>query len=571
MTDTELTRPYPLTVRPHHRETVESYLDRLLDANFDTTYHRNLLDRLARVEYPALKAPERWEMIVEHKAGTPLPLLTNPARPLNHRDGSTCDACTAGIAEQYLCTQCAHGATVGQHPHLDGHVCLTHRRWVGPGAKAHDQIAVDHTIIAAERKFRKLRSLGLLDATFYMLLKSLLFGKDSPAVNPQEYVRLVDLAIALTSQEFGEVFFNPSVSYVSRFAYLQGTLENSLGRSAVEEAAELWLRFRPTVATVLECIKQQEKFIPIGPHDLPVRASVARRHWSTARSSEPFSDYLRALPTGTKTIHGGKDLSRVHLHMESNSSARGSIATICAEGHRCSWVYKNGDTTCPVCTNRLIVIGINNLSFLFPAIASEWDSQKNYNREVETVAAGSNFPAWWRCPIGHSYRKTVDERTLGGGCSYCPRPFDPARSISKLRPDLAREFDLAANGGLAPDMVTVGSHKKVTWKCAAGHRYDQIVERRTAGRYGCPLCSGHRFERGTNDFGTLFPKLAEEWDYAANAILEPSDRISRSRPVAWKCLANGHKYSQTIMHRIQSKGCPLCDAAERIETCVNES
>jgi hypothetical protein len=98
MTDTELTRRYPFTVRPQHRESFESYLERLFEANFDAPYHRNLLDRLARAEYPTLKAPERWAIIVVHKAGRPLPLLTSPARPLDHRDGTQCEACTDGIA-----------------------------------------------------------------------------------------------------------------------------------------------------------------------------------------------------------------------------------------------------------------------------------------------------------------------------------------------------------------------------------------------------------------------------------------------------------------------------------------
>jgi hypothetical protein len=564
MTSSELRRPYPLAVRPLHRETAESYLDRLVAKNFETIYHRNFLDRLARVQYPALKGPERFAAIAEHKAGRRLPLLTNPKNGLAHADGTTCEACTDGIGEQYLCTHCGNGATVRQHPHLDGHVCLAHHRWVGPGTQPQDQVAVDGTVIRADLTFRKLRARRLMDAPFYLLLKSLLFGRDTTVVGPQQFKKIVSLAVALTNEKFGIAFFNPSTPYSIRFAFLRATLERELGRSALDETIELWLRFRPTVVTVHDSIQHETPFVHVGPHDLPVRISIARRHWSTRPSGEPFTDYLQALPKGTSTIRNGKDLSRVHLYMKSDSAAKGSLATICTEGHRCSWVYKNGDTTCPICTNRLIVVGINNLSFLFPQIAAEWAPELNRSRDVDSVARGSNFVAWWICPDGHAYRKAVGARTLGGGCSKCPRPFDKSRSIRIARPDLAQEFDLTSNGEHTPDNLTIGSKRKVEWTCPSGHRYSQIVERRDSG-YGCPFCSGRRFERGINDFGTLFPKLAQEWDFTNNAVLHPGDRISRLRKVAWRCIANSHEYEQTITHRILSNGCPLCDPTDRIE------
>ena len=565
MSFTELTRPYPIPVRPLHRETIQSYAERLLTANFDTTYHRNHLDRLARIKYPTLNGPERLVAIAENKAGRTLPLLIRPAQRLLHPDGSDCNACTSGIADQYMCTKCAHGAIAKQHPHLDGHVCLTHRRWIGPGTLAQDQFTVDDQIVRADLTLRKLHSRKLLDGPFYVLLTSLLFEKTPRPIEPQQYPQLVDLAVTLTAQKFGEALFDPRTPYADRFTYLQDTLEAKLGRSAKEETIDLWLRYRPTMLSVLECAQQDKTFAQIGPHDLPVRATVAHIYRSSGGDAQPFSEYLTMLPNGTNTIRDGKDLSRIHLNTESSSAAKGSVATICEKGHRCSWVYKNGDTTCPICSHRLIVTGINNFSFLFPHLASEWHPTYNCSLDIDTVAPGSNRCVYWICPRGHTYRQSVGSRTRGSGCTYCPRPFDPARSISIARPDLAEEFDREANGDLTPDNLSVGSRKTASWNCRAGHRYEQIVERRNAG-YGCPFCSGQRFERGTNDFASLFPRLAKEWDFAANAIIEPSDHISRYRKVAWICVANNHKYEQTIMHRIQSHGCPKCDPESRIES-----
>lgn len=80
--------------------------------------------------------------------------------------------------------------------------------------------------------------------------------------------------------------------------------------------------------------------------------------------------------------------------------------------------------------------------------------------------------------------------------------------------------------------------------------------------YSCPFCSGHAYERGTNDFETMFPLLAPEWHSRRN-LLEASDQVARSRKIWWKCTTEGHENEQTTYHRIQSNGCPECPPEKR--------
>jgi hypothetical protein len=223
----------------------------------------------------------------------------------------------------------------------------------------------------------------------------------------------------------------------------------------------------------------------------------------------------------------------------------------------------SGNSTCSVCQGRRIQAGVNDLSTLFPDIAAEWNFKKNLNHDITTIAAGSNLFAWWICPVGHAYRKTVGNRTRGGNCHQCPRIASRARTLAVARPDLAEQFHPTKNLPLTIDTITIGSRRLCHWTCPDGHDYTQFPERRNAG-YGCPFCSGQKFERGTNDFATMFPALATEWDSRLNGVIEPTDHVERSRKIIWTCKVAGHVYSQTVLHRIKSNGCPLCEIPDRI-------
>ena len=81
-------------------------------------------------------------------------------------------------------------------------------------------------------------------------------------------------------------------------------------------------------------------------------------------------------------------------------------------------------------------------------------------------------------------------------------------------PELAREWDFEKNiSDLTPDKITVGSNRIVWWRCAKGHSWKDAVVKRTHGK-PCPYCTNRRVLIGYNDLATLYPKLANEWDYS---------------------------------------------------------
>lgn len=91
---------------------------------------------------------------------------------------------------------------------------------------------------------------------------------------------------------------------------------------------------------------------------------------------------------------------------------------LCVEGHEweaaISSRRRNG---CPVCGNRQVVVGINDLSTTHPEIATEWHPTKNGDLSPTQVALGQTKSLWWKCSEGHEWKATLDTRNRSG----CPR------------------------------------------------------------------------------------------------------------------------------------------------------
>ena len=183
-----------------------------------------------------------------------------------------------------------------------------------------------------------------------------------------------------------------------------------------------------------------------------------------------------------------------------NSVASGSgrrVWWLCEKGH--AWqasVFSrtSGGTGCPYCAGRRVIAGENDLSSLLPAIAAQWHPTNNGALTPEQVAPSSNRKVWWRCERGHDYQATIAARTRSGsGCPYCAgrKVLQGFNDLATLAPDIARQWHPTGNGALTPQMVTVGSHRKVWWECSQGHVWKAVIYSRAgAAKCGCPVCAG---------------------------------------------------------------------------------
>lgn len=134
-------------------------------------------------------------------------------------------------------------------------------------------------------------------------------------------------------------------------------------------------------------------------------------------------------------------------------------------------------------------------------------------------------------------------------------------------PKLAAEWDYIKNGDLNPDMVGQYSKIKAWWKCDRGHSWQAVIKTRHAA--GCPVCSGRTVMAGVNDLLSLYPGIAEEWDYEKNAGLRPEEmRPGSNTPVWWRCVL-GHSWKVSPNHRSRGSGCPYC-ANKKVLTGFND-
>ena len=241
----------------------------------------------------------------------------------------------------------------------------------------------------------------------------------------------------------------------------------------------------------------------------------------------------------------------------------------CRAGH--SWEtspnHRNSGSGCPVCANKMVLAGYNDLASRNPELMQEWDYDKNKDILPEDCNYLSNRKVWWKCSQGHSWETSVFNRTrLERRCIYClgQKAISGKNDLATTNPEIISEWDYEKNKNVVPDMLMAGSNQKVWWKCSNGHSWQAAVYSRK--KNGCPYCSGRKTLQGVNDLKTTNPVLAEEWDYEKNGTLTPEDTsIQSNKSVWWKC-HRGHSWKAKPSERYNGNGCPECDGRIRMKT-----
>ena len=66
-----------------------------------------------------------------------------------------------------------------------------------------------------------------------------------------------------------------------------------------------------------------------------------------------------------------------------------------------------------------ILVGYNDLTTINPALANEWNYEKNGSLMPENFAESSGKKVWWKCKKGHEWQATIASRNSGTGCPIC--------------------------------------------------------------------------------------------------------------------------------------------------------
>ena len=176
-----------------------------------------------------------------------------------------------------------------------------------------------------------------------------------------------------------------------------------------------------------------------------------------------------------------------------SAGSNASVWWICNRGH--SWKTSISHRTlrltgCPYCSNNYVLEGYNDLKTLHPQLASEWNYSRNGTLHPSIVVAGSTKIVWWVCKAGHEWEAQIRARVRGNGCPYCSGRLavTGVNDLATKCPQLAKEWHPTKNGTLLPTATTVGSHKKVWWRCSiCGYDWEARVYARSKGGR-CPEC-----------------------------------------------------------------------------------
>ena len=204
-----------------------------------------------------------------------------------------------------------------------------------------------------------------------------------------------------------------------------------------------------------------------------------------------------------------------------------------------------------------------SLANRFPAIADEWNYERNGSILPSMVHFGTMQKYWWRCKEGHEWKTSVNSRTqYGRGCPYCKgtRVLKGYNDLLTTDPELSKEWNYEKNGTLTPDQVMRNSNKSVWWKCSiCGNEWESRINRRVSGA-GCRKCNQNYVSEVEKSRLQCFPSIAAEWDYEKNGLIQPSMvPINSKKPYWWKC-KNGHNWKASANSRTKNgRGCPYCE------------
>lgn len=299
------------------------------------------------------------------------------------------------------------------------------------------------------------------------------------------------------------------------------------------------------------------------------------------------------------TAEAGRSLADLYptiakeWHKEKNTSLGENPNTVKPSSHlRVTWQCENGHewetrirdridkktgkpSRCRKCTKRAPSPEYN-LAKEFPDVAKQWDYIANIEmgtlNDPSLFSPGSTKKVQWKCPNNpeHLWGMRILDRTRNKqGCPYCAgKRVAKENSLLVLFPDIAKEWDYEANTFLGdkngPEHFTRASGEKLFWKCEANssHHWSATISDRTANKSNCPICSG-RIVSDTNRLSLLFPDIAKEWDYEANALLGDKNgpefwAAKSAKKVGWICDL-GHRWTAAISNRTSNEsGCPTC-------------
>lgn len=162
--------------------------------------------------------------------------------------------------------------------------------------------------------------------------------------------------------------------------------------------------------------------------------------WNTLISTRAYGSKCPYC-SGILTLKGFNDFATLHPEIAAEWSDRNEPLTLDMVNERSTknvW-WKCGvcgnewkgvvkarvhGRVCPVCAEKEVKPGYNDLATTDPILLEEWDYGLNRDINPARISRNSMRPVWWKCRFGHSWKDKISTRTFEKqGCKSCEMEF----------------------------------------------------------------------------------------------------------------------------------------------------
>ena len=291
----------------------------------------------------------------------------------------------------------------------------------------------------------------------------------------------------------------------------------------------------------------------------------------------------------------------------------------CQRGHEWQAAIgnRNKGAGCPYCAGQKPLKGKNDLETINPALAKEWNYEKNNGLLPSDFMPNSGKKVWWRCQKGHQWQARIAHRNNGIGCPECDMErhtsfpeyalmyyleksgidaihlyrendyeldiFIPSKNIAieydgyfwhnnKTKKDLEKNRRCVEDGiklyrvrEYLPSLYDSSIDFLLQKDDLLDDLLTEILFVITKENVDVNLKRDAIYIENLREFNekesSLLcsnPQISAEWNYMKNGKLRPENyTVSSSKRVWWKC-SEGHEWEAKISQRNNGTGCPYC-------------
>lgn len=207
-----------------------------------------------------------------------------------------------------------------------------------------------------------------------------------------------------------------------------------------------------------------------------------------------FNDLETRLPSVAALWHPTKNAP-----LQPDQVTRASTRKVwwqCRKDPRHEWLdsvaSRSRGAGCPVCVNKVVIAGVNDLETEFPDLAADWHPTKNEPLAPTMFSGYSAKKVTWLCRNDdrHEWVAQIDSRRKRG-CPYCSnqRTASGVNDLGTTHPHLAAEF-IPERNSIEVSAINAGSHTVRWWRCEnCASEWRASPANRTRVGSGCPKCA----------------------------------------------------------------------------------